>query len=94
MKRFGRCSAGTAAVLSLLLVGQVVKADTAAASQVQAPGEATRGWLEMQRSGAQAAVSPRQPGAVATRVYQRYLETFDHPVPESYFEGQKDFVSK
>lgn len=94
MKRFGRYLAGTTAVLSLLLAGHAVRADTVAASQVQAPGEATRGWLEMQRSGAQAAVSPRQPGAVATRVYQRYLETFDHPVPESYFEGEKGFVSE
>ena len=48
-------------------------------------GAQTRNWLELQRSG-QAAAPPRSvSGAVASRAYQRYLDSFGHPLP-AFFE--------
>lgn len=50
-------------------------------------GEQTQDWLKLQREGSQA--SPLlQPisGPVASRIYQRYQDSFSHPIPE-YFTG-------
>lgn len=46
----------------------------------------TRSWLDIQRAGVQAAPLPQMSGPVAGRVYQRYLESFEHPIPE-YFSA-------
>lgn len=53
---------------------------TASASDV---GRSTTEWLSMQRDNRAAA--PTQPllGDVASLVYQRYLESFKHKIPES-----------
>ncbi len=53
---------------------------TATASDV---GRSTTEWLSMQRDNRAAA--PTQPllGDVASLVYQRYLESFKHKIPES-----------
>lgn len=53
----------------------------------QAVGEQTRDWLSLQREGKAASTQP-QPvsGAVAAKVYQRYEDSFSHPIPE-YFTG-------
>lgn len=58
-------------------------------SSNQAPGELTRDWLELQRSGSVASNQP-QPlsGPVAARIYQRYENSFSYPIPE-YFTGNE-----
>jgi hypothetical protein len=57
-------------------------------------GAEVRAWLEMQASGSLAAPSPRQPGDAASRTYQRYLKSFERPIPESYFGKQEGFVNR
>jgi hypothetical protein len=63
-------------------------------SQSPQPGAETRAWLQLQTSGAQAGPSPRQPGAAASRTYQRYLKSFEQPIPQHYFNNQEGFVNK
>lgn len=50
-------------------------------------GDATRMLLAMQRDGAQAGQMLRVPGEQAALAYQRYLDSFRHPIPER-FVGQ------
>lgn len=57
-------------------------------------GSTVRDWMQLQASGRQAAPSPRQPGDAASRTYRRYLESFERPIPESYFKGQEGFRNK
>ncbi len=67
-------------------------ADTAAANgQVPAPppglgfGSQSRAWLAIQTSGEYAVTDERpMPGEVATLIYQRYLTSFTHPIPEHF----------
>ena len=48
-------------------------------------GSQTRLWLGTQTSGVSAVTDERpMPGEVATLVYQRYLNSFTHPIPERY----------
>lgn len=48
-------------------------------------GDQTRDWLELQASGAQASEAERpMTGELAERVYQRYLDSFSHPIPEQF----------
>lgn len=52
-------------------------------------GEQTRQWLELQKNGHVA--SPNQqtlPGPAAARVYERYLNSFTHPIPEYFSEKE------
>ncbi|MDN7971405.1 DUF3613 domain-containing protein [Burkholderia multivorans] len=60
--------------------GACVACAQATASDV---GRSTTEWLSMQRDNRAAA--PTQPvlGDVASLVYQRYLESFKHKIPES-----------
>ena len=55
-------------------------------------GDDTRAWLELQNSGnaSLGAVRP-MPGEVADKVYQRYLDSFDNEIPETY--ERESFVS-
>lgn len=59
----------------------------AEASMAQAAGTAgaTRLWLARQREGQQASARA-QPlsGAVQEQVYERYLKSFSHPIPEDF----------
>lgn len=55
------------------------------------PGSGTRSWLELQRSGQVAAPARPLPGPVASRIYRRYLESFDHPVP-MFFERERGMM--
>ena len=66
-------------------------ADMRASSQYIEPGSGTRSWLELQRSGQAAAPARPLPGPVATRIYRRYLESFDHPVP-MFFERERGMM--
>lgn len=48
-------------------------------------GEQTRAWLDLQASGTQASTAERpMTGELAERVYQRYLDSFTHPIPEQF----------
>lgn len=53
------------------------------------PGDETRNWLELQRSGQHASETP-QPlsGEVAAVIYQRFTDSFAHPIPE-YYSGEE-----
>ncbi|MGJ7500546.1 DUF3613 domain-containing protein [Variovorax sp. ZT5P49] len=47
-------------------------------------GDATQGLLAWQRSGEIASATPRPiAGEIASRSYQRYLKSFEFPIPES-----------
>lgn len=71
----------TAALLLAGMCGGAV-ADEAAETRV---GDDTRAWLELQNGGnaALGAVRP-MPGEVADKVYQRYLDSFDNEIPDTY----------
>src|SRR5882757_8826127 len=57
----------------------------AAPAQGQGFGSQTRFWLATQTSGVSAVTDERpMPGEAATLVYQRYLTSFTHPIPERY----------
>ncbi|MES2530385.1 MAG: DUF3613 domain-containing protein [Pseudomonadota bacterium] len=48
-------------------------------------GEATSGLFALQASGAAASRTTRAvPGEVAGRSYQRYLKSFEYPIPEKF----------
>lgn len=48
-------------------------------------GVATRGLLALQRSGLAASLVPRPlAGGIADRGLQRYLKSFEHPIPERF----------
>lgn len=68
--------------LAAPLLAQAQDAAPAAPAQ---PGDETRAWLQLQASGA-ASVPEAAPmsGEVADRVYQRYLKSFDHPIPAQF----------
>lgn len=69
---------------ALLLVPLLASAQEPAASGPAATGAQTAQWLELQKSGTQAEGEARpMTGDVADAVYQRYLESFKHPIPES-----------
>ena len=66
-------------------------ASTPAAAPASAPvagqgfGSQTRFWLATQTSGISSVTEERpMPGEAATLVYQRYLNSFTHPIPERY----------
>lgn len=46
-------------------------------------GEATEAYLQMQRDGASAGRAQPVTGEVASRSYQRYLNSFDEPMPQT-----------
>jgi hypothetical protein len=57
----------------------------AAPTQGQGFGSQTRFWLATQTSGVSGVTDERpMPGEAATLVYQRYLTSFTHPIPERY----------
>jgi hypothetical protein len=47
-------------------------------------GHATTGWLDLQRSDAEAGREPTMLGAEATLAYQRYLDSFKNKIPASF----------
>jgi len=56
-------------------------------------GSQTRFWLATQASGASSETEARpMPGEAATLVYQRYLNSFTHPIPERF--GSDSFSTK
>jgi hypothetical protein len=79
-------------IVSMVWAGlpAIATAEPAAGTEV---GKQTRTALELQRSG-QAASGTERPmsGAVAERAYQRYLDSFTHPIPESFKDEEQEFV--
>lgn len=48
-------------------------------------GAGTRNWLELQVSGSAASTTARPlPGDAASHVYERYSNSFKHPIPEKF----------
>lgn len=41
-------------------------------------------WMQLQRSGQMAGSRYTIPGKIASRTYQRYLDSFKHPIPEHF----------
>ena len=69
-------------ILLLLPVAVLAEQDTEKRSQ---PGEQSRSWLQMQSTGQSATQQPpRQTGPEAARAYERYLNSFEHPIPQYY----------
>ena len=49
------------------------------------PGTETKAWLDLQKSGKAASKEARPvPGEIAEKTYDRYLKSFDHPIPEEF----------
>lgn len=48
-------------------------------------GDEVHAWTDLQKSGAASnpVVQP-MPGEIADKVYDRYLKTFDYPIPETF----------
>lgn len=53
------------------------------ANVIQAPTQ-THLWMKLQSSGAVAGTRYKTPGQTATQIYQRYLKSFTHPIPERF----------
>lgn len=80
-----------AALCMLLPMSPAAQAQAQAQTQAQNPtvansevGHSTRAWLALQRSNAQAAPAQPMLGAEAGRAYQRYLKSFDTPIPATF----------
>lgn len=79
-----------------IIFGAVMAAGFSVAAQAQPPGRLpadaqpppgseTRAWMDLQKSGVAAPTDPRpMSGEVATRVYERHLESFSQPIPETF----------
>jgi hypothetical protein len=75
----------------LLLAAMTAHADEPAPEKATAATRElpTESWLELQRSG-QAASPQAQPlsGPAMERVHQRYLKSFEHPLPPYFVHDQ------
>ncbi|MDA8260799.1 MAG: DUF3613 domain-containing protein [Betaproteobacteria bacterium] len=72
-------------ILALAAVAVVSLSGSASAAKPDAPGSATRNWLELQRSGAQAShQSQAVPGEIMQKTYERYVKSFTHPIPDQF----------
>lgn len=55
------------------------------------PGEQTRHWLELQKKGQVSSPNSQAlPGPAAAQIYQRYLNSFSHPIPEYFSETESN----
>lgn len=80
------------AAVTMLVLGSAALAPAIHAAD-QDTGASTREMLELQRSGKAAGPAQRLSGAAEARVYQRYLDSFTHPIPEFYSE-RESFVAE
>lgn len=63
----------------------VTIAPTSTASTATGFGSSARSWVDLQTSGSAASVTARPlPGDAATNAYERYANSFKHPIPESF----------
>jgi hypothetical protein len=70
-------------VLCVLAAG-ICATGSAFAQDASEIGHATRGWLDLQRSGAQAGPPLTMLGDEAGLAYQRYMESFKAKIPVSF----------
>ncbi len=76
-------------IIILALSAPLAQAQDPAQDPVPAHGAETRALLELQISGAASVATPApMSGDVADAVYQRYLKSFSHEIPEQ-FEREK-----
>ncbi len=67
--------------------GTVATGQSQASEDSYEVGSQTRQWLDMQREGSQASQQAQTlPGPVMDQVYQRYIKSFGHPIPDLYEE--------
>lgn len=64
-------------------------ASTSPATTGDAPGQSfgaqTQAWVDLQVSGRESTHhTPALSGDVATHIYDRYLKSFDHPIPDTF----------
>lgn len=56
-----------------------------AVAETPVAGAEARAWLQLQTSNDAAVGAPEpMPGEVATRVYERWLKSFEYPIPETF----------
>lgn len=69
-------------MILLLAAPLAAFADDAAKPQL---GDEVRAWTDLQKSGTASVTDARpMPGEVADKVYDRYLQSFGHPIPEAF----------
>jgi hypothetical protein len=79
-------------LIALLVSLPLVAAETETAPAAEV-GKQTRHALELQRSGQAASATARpMSGEVAERAHRRYVESFSHPIPESFKDEEQEFV--
>ncbi len=83
-----------AGAVVLSLIGMVLPLSTVASDTGQPGvpasdetiGDHTRDWLDLQRQGQQASKTDQNLApAVEDRIYQRYLDSFEYPIPENFY---------
>ena len=71
-------------LLTIVLAASLPLAVSAADAKKQ-PGDETRAWIDLQKSGKQASGAPRPiPADIADKVYQRYADSFKQPIPAEF----------
>lgn len=71
--------------------GSGYSSGTAATSSPSHFGSQTEDWINLQVSGRESVKkSPPLSGAVATHIYQRYVKSFDHAIPDHF--SRQNFV--
>ncbi|WP_245932921.1 DUF3613 domain-containing protein [Caballeronia novacaledonica] len=63
---------------------------TASAQSASEIGHATQAWLTLQAGNAAAAPAQPMPGAQAGAAYERYLRSFETPIPARYGSSFED----
>ncbi|HEY1076951.1 MAG TPA: DUF3613 domain-containing protein [Fontimonas sp.] len=78
---------------ALLMLALLLLAAAAQAAEPAPPtGSATQAWLDLQIGGTAAPADERpMPGEIADKVYKRYVESFDEPIPQTL--KRDNFVS-
>jgi hypothetical protein len=84
-------------IRSLLLLTVLAASSAALATPPRLPategavGAEARAWLDLQKNGQAASAASRdQPGEVADKVYQRWLDSHDQPIPAQF--GREGFA--
>lgn len=77
--------------LALLMAPVVATYADSDTGSVPAFGQGTADLLRLQMSGKQASDNPQAlPSAIQEKVVKRYVDSFDHPIPE-YFYNKNTF---
>lgn len=67
----------------------------AAQPNSEAVGKVTSNWLTQQAQGQQASANKQEmAGTTAKNVYQRYQDSFTHPVPDKFSAEDSGTISK